>query len=278
MSKQKLQMVKLVDIDQEIFVRKTLDQEWAFHLAQLMENKVELPKIWVVFDPATDKWKIVDGRHRLAAYFLLNLTEVEVEVVEVANTLDLISKAFRSNVGGSKPPTRADIDYAIEACLNEGAGERKIPEVLGMPAGMLRGPIQLVKARMKKQKINAAIDLMAANNLRPSEAAEVAGVDEEELRTATKTNRKRGKGKIQDVTIELTKQFRTFGRRNNLMVEKLIQQFDDGDISAAGVVKILEHRQQLQKRQTKTLEDQMGRFLAKTKAHGKGSEATNQSA
>lgn len=262
MSKKKLQTVKLADIETNLFVRRMLNDDRVLFFADLIENKVELPPMQVA-SCVDGKWPLVDGRHRKAAYDFHDIEEVVVEIIEVTDDIDLLTKAFAANIGGAQPPTREDIEHVISECFKRGVGEKRLPVILGMPAGMIRDSISRVKARAKRQKLNQAISLVAEDNLRVAEAAQKIGIDEEELRMSLTSRRKRDRKQNREVKRSLTQRYRNLGRTNTAMIEKMLNKFDDGDIIAKDVVDILDHVSHLQDRHSKNLADNKARFLAK---------------
>lgn len=108
--------VQLSELKTNLFVRKELDHEWAYQLAELIEAGVEMRDNIRV----TEDMEVVDGRHRMEGYDLAGKKEIRVDVVRVTDELELIAEAYKANTGGSKPPTKEDTEHVVGLLLKRG--------------------------------------------------------------------------------------------------------------------------------------------------------------
>ncbi len=254
----KIVRVKIEELDRNLFVRKSLDQDHALHLAELIEGGVKLPPITI-----TAKKVLVDGRHRVEAHEVNNLTEIDAEVVEFANDSEMIAAAFRANLGGSLPPTSQDIEHTVMVLLERRVSQKHIMETLGLPTAMTRRYIQEVNSRMTRQKLQEAADGVAYQGLTVIKAAEQFGVNPDRLKETLSGNRKKQKkGQMQEIKRNFTKRYRSLGSGNAAALRRLFEKFQDGDVSGQQVETIFNKLDQLQKQSARSLGDWKNRFTA----------------
>lgn len=252
----KIIIVKIADLDMNLFVRKTLNQNHALYLGELVQNGVKLPPILI-----NPQKKVIDGRHRVEAYELNDLLEIEAEVVNITSDAELIAAAFKANVGGALPPNSQDIEHTIVVLLGLGEAQKHIVEMLGLPVEMTRGYIKNVQSRLMRQKLQQAADAVTEGGLTVPKAAEQFRVNPDRLKETLSGNRKKQKKEaMNEVQLHFTKRYRSLGSSNAASLRRLFDKFQDGDVSPQQVVAIFEKLDQLQKQSARSLADWRKRF------------------
>lgn len=257
-------VVKLDDIHANLFVRKELDQDWACYLGELIEDGVEMNELIEVVEK-DGYFELVEGRHRREGYILARVTEVKVKLLEFDSDVELISYAYRANTGGKKPPTPADTEHTIMTLLEKGETMKAIGELLGLPASIARKYVSEVKSRMNRAKLRQAIDAIADKNLTVANAAEQYGVDPEKLKEALSGSRRRWKESkkgVQKLQSAITFSYKSLASKNGSMLKKILQRYQDSDVSAEQVREIIMHLESCQKKSTRAIEDWRDRFKA----------------
>ncbi len=251
--------VKLADIKVNLFVRKELDVDHVMYLAELIEAGVKMNSRMMV----TEDLLLVEGRHRKAAFELARSTEEEVDIVRKMDDIELISEAYRANTGGSKPPTIADTEHTIMLLLDKGESMKSIGDLLGLPASLARKYATEVKSRMTRAKYQRAVDSIAEGGLTVAKASELHGVDAEKLREVLSGQKRKVKQNgISDLHRSLTNLYRGIGQKNASAMRKLIDKYEDGDVSKKQVDEIFDHIDQLMKRSSKSASEWRTRFNA----------------
>jgi len=150
-------MSRKINIDQletNLFVRKSLDQDWALDLALMQANGVKLPAIEVTenkfFPEINKKLLVVDGRHRIEAHQINDVAEIEYELVTVNSIADLIARGYKANTGGPMPPRREDTEHTIRLLIANDTALKNVAELLGLPAGITRKYIADIRAKDKR--------------------------------------------------------------------------------------------------------------------------------
>ncbi len=115
---------KISDLNEEFFVRVSLNQERVNFLAGLLVNETVLDPIEISM--LEGKLVVVDGRHRVAANSAVGNHEVECTVLEFDSKASMISYAFLKNSGGSLQATSADALHVIRVLLSEGLRHREV--------------------------------------------------------------------------------------------------------------------------------------------------------
>jgi hypothetical protein len=257
MSRTKTVIVPIKDLKIDLFVRQELNHDHAIYLGLLIENGVKLPAIKMTPDHT-----VVDGRHRIEAYVLNNLTEIEAEIVEFDSEIELISCAYRANTGGALPPTQADTEHTVMLLLDRNVPIKRIGEVLGLPAGLARKYVTTIKSKVMRQKLTQASFAVTESGLTVPKAAEQYGVEPEELKKILVGNRKKQKSGIADDRRNLTKTYRALSQKNAHALRGVHQRLVDGDVSLAQARDIMDHIEQLQKRAARAVSERRKRIEA----------------
>ena len=260
----KNEVVSLSELQQNLFVRSALNQDHVLYLAELIQNGVELPPVKV-----TDKRVVIDGRHRIEAYELNNRKEIKVEVVDVKDDQNLISLAYRANVGGALPPTPQDTEHTVMVLLEQGEKVKQISDLLALPIGMTRKYVANVQSKVSHAKLQRAAAAVTDGGLTVAKAAEQYGADPEKLKQVLSGHRRQSKQGLTEIQRNLTRSYRSIGIKNATMLRRLFEKYEDGDFTEKQVESILHHVEKLQRQSSRSVADWKKRFES---LNGKGAE------
>ena len=255
MSKKRTQMVALKDLQINLFVRKALNHDHALALAELIENDVVLPPIQI-----TTEMVVIDGRHRIEAHDVLNRKEIEAEVVEIADETELIAEAYKANVGGALPPTKDDTEHTIMLLLERGETIKHVSDLLHLPSGITRRYVNELKSKMTRAKIQRALAAIANDGLTVAKAAEQFEVDLDKLKENLSGQRRKHRQGIRDIQASSTRNYKSLGSKNAAMLRKLLDKYEDSDVTEDQVLDVIRHLEQLQKMAAKAVADWKRRF------------------
>lgn len=255
--------IKISEIKPNLFVRQQINPDHVLFLAGLIEGGVELPPIEL-----TKHNVLIDGRHRIQAFEMNNRDEIPYKVVEVEGDVEMISRAYRANLGGSLPPTPQDTEHTVMELLRRDVPMKAIADLLGLPTSTARNYAKSVKGKMTNIDLQRAASLVHESSMNVSQAAAEVGVDEDRLREFMKGHVKRGRD-VAEIQRTITKRYRSLAASNSDMFRKLFDRFQDGDIRQKQVDKILSHIENLIRAQGRVVEDQRSRFKFKTSKPGK---------
>ncbi len=251
--------VLIKDLVVNLFVRRALDQDHAIYLAELIEGGITLPPIEVTADLA-----VVDGRHRIEAYELNGIKEIDVIYVDLENETDLIAAGYRANLGGPLPPSREDTEHTIMLLLDRGATKKSIGELLALPAGMARKYIAEVQSKTARAKLLKAAAAVTDGGLTVAKSAEQYGVDLEKLKQTLSGTRRKQKTGIGDLRRIISMRHRSTSTKDSVMVRSLMDKLEDGDVTERQVSEIFDHLEQLLDRSSRRLSDWRKRLNATT--------------
>ncbi len=247
----KIRTVKVKELMEKmnLFVRVALNQDHALNLAVMIDNGVKMDRPTVTPDNV-----IIDGRHRTWAYDFLKRTEIEVEVIDISDETEIIARAYRANQGGALPPTKEDTEHTVEELVKRGEKAKRIADLLRLPASMIRTYVTAVESRLTHLKLKAAVDSITNGGNSLPKAAEQYGVDAGALRriiTQTSSRHTSGIGKILG---QISANYRSIASRNGKICRKLIEKYEDGDVTARQVHEVLKKIDHLQKRGADAIE------------------------
>lgn len=253
--------IPLDRLKDEFFVRQRLDDDHVLHLATLYEAGVKLPAVQITRSDA-----IIDGRHRVAALRMLDRTDVDVEWVDEADRGIILCQALKANTGGSLPPSNSDIVYAISQMLDAGMQNSVVTKHLSpvWPPAVIRRFLSDAASLITQQRIRDAKQAVVEGGLTVADAAAKFKIKTDALKAAI-TGTKRRKTATSDFKAALTTIFRSRGGKTGAVLRKLTQSYDDGDLSWAQVVDVLEHAEGLVKTANHAVRDWRKRFEAKGK-------------
>jgi hypothetical protein len=118
-----MQLVAINDLKLDFFVRTNLNEDRVIQMSLMYESDgiKALPPIKITKDKV-----VIDGRHRIEALRLFGSKEVPVEVDNEKDQLKLYQKAIDANLGGSLPPSTADIQANMQAMIKKGMKSSEI--------------------------------------------------------------------------------------------------------------------------------------------------------
>ncbi len=292
--KTKPQVIASENIEQNLFVRARLNEEYALQLALLIDasekepdedKKAHFPPILVIpkyevgaggkinLIPGTDKFVIVYGRHRFHAEAVCLEWETikALAVVDGIGTVaELISLAYRENCGGQLAMTDADVEHVVESLLEQKVPESKIPDMLGQPSRYLKKYTESVKSRLKRAKLRRGLDFIVDSGAPLRDAAEKVGVPAEDLRVFISGGKKRRKQDEADAVVGRMKSALTSASSTvaaNLKV--LFDKYDEGEVSSKFVLDVFTRIDRSHKRAATSIADWKTRFEGKVNGSGK---------
>ena len=262
-------VVNPAELQTNLFVREELNQDHVMALAMLIEAGVEMNAPievgYLASDPAK-KETVVDGRHRKEGYELNSIKKVTVKVLEFEDESEMISYAYKTNAGGSKPPTIADTEHTVALLLQHNEPMKRIGELLGLPASITRKFVNDVKSRMNRQQIQHAISAITDHGLTVSKAAEQFNVDAETLKEILSGKRRKHKKGVADLQHVLTSNSKSTSLKCANIIKKLLQGYEDGDVTQQQVLGVFKHVEDLQKGAARGVADWKKRFEAQIAA------------
>jgi hypothetical protein len=250
--KDKVVLLPLATIFNKFDVRLELDQDRVIQFAAIYESQGDdaLPPIEVVAIDE-DTYAFIDGRTRAAARAYIDLTTVPA-IVRNGNLRDdpaaLYARALEANWGGAKPPTRADIEHTILRMLEAGVSRTEVKEILVfLPQGSLRAYLANALSTLSKRRIGRALD--AINEGATIEQA----ARQNQLKGETLKDIVAGKkgqwGKSRTSEVEIITEVKSYISRISSTPSKgiggkiavLLQQVEDGEVSAKGAAQAIDH-------------------------------------
>jgi len=236
-----------------------LNQDHVLHLAELYESGVELPPVLV-----TRTGILVDGRHRVEALDMLGRKAVPVNYSDETEEAELVFRAMRANVGGSLPPSRADINHTIRVLLDLNVPVTRITTEFPFPPSMVRRHIANVKSTLTKEKtLRAVRDVQQGMTV--MEAASKHAVKMESVRDVIGGNRRK-KASVSEIKGSLTGVYRGRSRALANVFTQFRDKMESGEIPTNRIEEIMDHVDGLHKTAAKTIRDWHERFVALKKS------------
>jgi len=249
--------ILIKDLKTNLFVRSSLDQDWALQLAEFLDAGKKLKAIEI-----NQENVVIDGRHRIEAHELCNLTEIEYVVTHTKDENDLIARAYKANVGGSLPPRVEDTEHTIRLLLQRDAGLKEIADMLALPPSIARKYAANVRSKDERAKIHRAAMAVTEGGLTVAKAAEQHGADEDKVREVLGGKSKKHKKGVEEMQRSLTQQFKSNSSKIAALMRSVFEKYEDGDVSTRQVTDIIDHVENLLKRSHRNLTDWKKRFAA----------------
>jgi hypothetical protein len=263
MTKPKIVTVKIADLKVDLYVRQQLNQDHALELAALLEAGVVLPPIKI-----TSEFVVVDGRHRIEAYKVLGLAEIECEVVDgLKDEVAIISMAYQANTGGSLPPTREDTEHTITELLARKVAKARIAEILALPPSLAKKYVQNVESKVTRSKIRKVLWRVANERVTLEQASAEESVDPEKVKEAMPGGRpgRKRHSLAADFQRNLTHLGKSAARKYAAILKDLLDKVGDGDVTVNQACEIFAHVERLQKANARATADWKARFDASCK-------------
>ena len=258
LAKRKTKTVKLEDLQVDVFVREKTDPDYVVHLAIMYESGHPIAPIEI-----TKSNRVIDGRHRIAAAQLANLTEIEAYVEDDMPRKEMIARAMSANLGGSRAPTKKDILLTLESMVKAGASDRWIRDHVELPRAVMDTYMGEVRGAIQRQKLAEAKRLLA-EGLTVDEAAEKLGITADSIKTRVLGERaaKANNFNIQTaIDRRIAFRNRGIGQKNRYIFDLAVKSFDDGELTKEQVFEVaaaIEHHGQMS---VKAADDFRRRFL-----------------
>jgi hypothetical protein len=215
-AKKAVKIVNIESIHQEFFVRRSLDEDMVIQFAEALEAGAKFPPIEVV-DRDDGGYILVNGRHRLAANNLNSARTMSVRVLASKPRHALIQLAMADNMGGSKPPTRSDIQFATINAIEAGAKVIDVQRGLEKfyPTSVASRFINDARSNINARRTRKALTLMADGATIES-AAKEAGVGVKSIKGALVRKKKKTReyGTITAVKGGISHRLRSFAQKN----------------------------------------------------------------
>ena len=258
--------VQLCDVHTDFYVRKSLDQERVLQLILLYEANTDVLPITIApwhlsAIEGRHQYVLVDGRHRFTALQHLGRKETTAYVIE-GDDVDLIAAGFTANYGGSKPPTEGDIIHTIELLMGKGLRERQIMDRLPMPRPVTRKYVQVAGKNILQRAVKAAASDVLDKGMTVTAAAEAHDVETAQVREFMGAKTKKRSGRLDSFKGPLTQRYRSFAMKNSSTLRRLLQGYEDGEVSEKTVLSVLAHLFNMARQHKHTIEDYANRFEA----------------
>jgi ParB-like chromosome segregation protein Spo0J len=262
MAKQKTITVAIADLKTNFFVRKELNQDHVLTLADLYDSGVELPPLTISMN-GKGLYQLIDGRHRLEALKFLDKAEVLCQVIETDGFGESVSAAIKANIGGSLPPTREDIEHVIKLLLEGNVPRSKLYDLLPFPKQLVRKYMDLVQSELARVRMVQAIDAVASSGYTTPEAAKKFEVDLDTLKLKISGQKKSAKQEnVKTMKLSMEGRLRSLSQYNSALCKKVLNQFQDGDITSVQARELFDKLAHAMKQATRVVTEWKARFEA----------------
>lgn len=250
---------KVSELEQDFYVRRGLIDDWVIQLAELILAGKELEPIYI-----TREGKVIDGRHRLGAHDLAGKEEIRCKIVDADDDIELVSFALKCNMGGSMPPSKEDFEHVIKELLNRGVPKKDLADTLPMlPPSLVRKYLKDVESRLHRAQLAKAASAVVEGGLNVPKAAEQYQVPEKDLRAMlSSSTKKKAKNGIGELERAFSNRFRADGNRTASALRKVLDMYQDGDVSHKQVLHMFNHVEHLLKQASRSVAGWRKRFDA----------------
>lgn len=248
-----IKKIPIVLIDEDFYVRTARNDDRVYMFAEVYDAGGQVPPLKVA--EKNGRYRLIDGRHRLAGLDLCGLKEAECEVLNGLGEVEQIVLAINANMNTALPPTRSDLDHCIQMLLARGLSANRIADQIpALPRAMVRKYADNIKSKLFKQRLTQAMDAIAHSNVTVQQAAEQFHVDEETLRAKLSGAKRRAKG-VTEFKGVISTRFRSLSLSNTALVKKLIEDYRDGEITEDVLAQVLGHIDNSIRHMVKTFSD-----------------------
>ena len=263
--KKRIVTLQLNQIQENFMVRVELNRDHVDHLKDLIGAGVVLDPILV----SEEDKELIDGRHRKAAYLEMAFKEVECEARNFASDADKIVEALRCNVGGSLPPTHADVNHTMQILLASGATRKTIIEIvserIGFPPKLIARHLDEVQSNMAKARLKKAAYAVVNDGKTVHEAAAEQGVNLETLRRRLKADGETDDDRATSVNQAksyLSTSFASLQHSQGQVLSKVLRELKDGLISPEESQILIDHVKKLTLRLNRHHDEWVKRFAS----------------
>ncbi len=243
--------VKLSDLQENLFVRQTLNHDHVLALAELIEGGIAMKDPIEILEDRT----IVDGRHRKQGYELNDWTEVVCRVLHFNSDAEMIAYAYKQNTGGSLPPSRTDTEHTVRLLLDRKMAKKNIGSALGLPPEVAVKYVNIVQSKIARQKLQQAASAVIDGGLTTPKAAELHDVDVDQLRQMLSGSKKKSKKGLPQKQQQLSTAYRALASTQGKIMKWLLEQIDEGDVLATQAHDFIESVGKTQSRLAKSLDN-----------------------
>ncbi|HXC04400.1 MAG TPA: ParB/RepB/Spo0J family partition protein [Bacteroidia bacterium] len=255
--------INLDNIVVAFFVRKQLSEGRVSQLIKLMESKVILPPIKVWHNEGTDKFEVIDGRHRLEACSRMEYDSIECNIIDEPDFAKRVGMAVSANSTGPLTATDEDFEIAIQGLLDAQVPMKRILEVFPLPKSYTIKIVHAVKSKLYKAATTLAVDAILNRGMTVVKAAEEFRVEPKAIRERITGRAKVEKDQITDFTGGFSHRFISFQKNNTNDYAKLIEAYDTGRMSPEAVRSIFKRVEKSMRTAVSVVEDYHARFEAR---------------
>lgn len=239
----KIVEVPMHEISVDFYVRQSLSEDRVAVLTELVKSGNELPPIIL-----NDKNQIIDGRHRYNAYRAAGKSTIKAEIRKDMLRGEQILEALTSNMGGSLPPTQADMRLAIQNMLAAGLRQGAIVAGISLlPASTVKRYIKEAQSSMVKQKLRLAVDAVANDMTIPAAAAKFS-VSIESLKLEITGKKRKDKEEymaLPKIKAGISNRNTTYSHQQAKMFQGIMQAFTDGDMPFKEAMDAVDHAEKV---------------------------------
>lgn len=234
--------VNFADICVTVYVRKQLDEERVRFFADLYTSSAAstVPPIVV-----TTENKLVEGRHRIAAFKYLGESGTVCEIIECKDDFELTIAAMKYNVGGPKALTMNDVRQCIMRLLDNGYSQKKVIAHLPFPKEMCRKYVRESFTMLKHQRETMAAAEVRAGRATVQEAAHRYHLQQRVVQNAiAKQEKKESQGELSNVgSVKgcITARYQGLSKKMGRYFRQLDERYKAGDFTEAQMRDIFAH-------------------------------------
>ena len=227
--------IRISELKNKFDIRNILNQQHIDFLCGLYEGGIDLGPIKI-----TKHGIIVDGRHRVALFELLEIPTIEAEIIDEDSTIEIVRIALSSNMGGPLPPTKNDLRRTMTILINTGYSKKRIYKAFKdiLPLSLVKVSYQYAVLKINNRKVMEAIQLMNDSGLTKQKACEMVGIPEEWVTKKLSTNITNGEY-IQATKAELSGVFAHFNKVMGKAFSGILQKYDDGEATKKDTERIV---------------------------------------
>lgn len=254
-------IVKIADLDESLYVRCGINEEWMLQIALGYDSGDPIPPIVL----AADGIRVVDGRHRIAACKYLERETIEAIVdPTLVREEDILAAAFKANRRQSQNMTARDIEHTIELFLEKGVGVRKISGVLELNSAEAKEYIRKVKERIENQRVRIAIGAIRAGEMTVNNAAAQYDVPKHKLQEKMGSESRQAVGvDLAATRRKIASTYRSYSQTFSNGIDAAAELYEEGSLGKEQVLELMRFVRSQHRKAGTQLERAKARFEAK---------------